>query len=62
MTRKLFILAVLCSITLYGCATNPVTGKRELALVPESYELKMGSQQYIPSRVRPTRRRIRCSK
>jgi len=35
---------------LYGCATNPVTGKRELGLVPKSYELQIGSQQYIPSR------------
>ncbi|MHC4268787.1 MAG: M48 family metalloprotease [Planctomycetota bacterium] len=50
MTRKLLILVALCSITLYGCATNPVTGKRELGLVPESYERQIGSQQYIPSR------------
>ncbi len=50
MTRKLFLLVALCSITLYGCATNPVTGKRELGLVPESYELQIGSKQYIPSR------------
>ncbi len=50
MIRKLFILFALCSITLYGCATNPVTGKRELGLVPESYELQIGSKQYIPSR------------
>ncbi|MCP4266793.1 MAG: M48 family metalloprotease [Candidatus Brocadiaceae bacterium] len=50
MTRKLFLLIALCSITLYGCATNPVTGKRELGLVPKSYELQIGSQQYIPSR------------
>ena len=50
MIRKLFILFALCSITLYGCATNPVTGKRELGLVPQSYELQIGSQQYVPSR------------
>ena len=50
MIRKLFILFALCSITLYGCATNPVTGKRELGLVPHSYELQIGSQQYVPSR------------
>ena len=50
MIRRLFILFVLCSITLYGCAVNQVTGKRELGLVPESYELQIGSQQYIPSR------------
>lgn len=50
MIRKLFIFVALCSITLYGCATNPVTGKRELGLVPKSYELQIGSQQYIPIR------------
>ncbi len=50
MIRKLFVIVALCSLTLYGCATNPVTGKRELGLVPESYELRIGSQQYIPSR------------
>ncbi len=50
MIRKLFIIVALCSITLYGCATNPVTGKRELGLVPKSYELQIGSKQYLPSR------------
>jgi predicted Zn-dependent protease len=50
MIRKLFLLFALCSITLYGCAVNPVTGKRELGLVPKSYELQIGSQQYVPSR------------
>ncbi len=50
MMRKLFIVFALCSATLYGCATNPVTGKRELGLVPKSYELQIGSKQYLPSR------------
>ncbi len=50
MIQKLFILFALCSITLYGCVTNPVTGKRELGLVSKSYELQIGSQQYVPSR------------
>lgn len=50
MIRKLFIIVALCSITVCGCATNPVTGKRELGLVSESYELQIGSQQYMPSR------------
>jgi len=50
MVRKLFIVFVLCSVALYGCATNPVTGKRELGLVPKSYELQIGSKQYLPSR------------
>ncbi len=50
MTRKLFIVFALCSITLYGCVTNQVTGKRQLGLVSESKELQIGSQQYLPSR------------
>lgn len=27
-----------------GCATNPVTGKRELSLIPESQEIQMGRE------------------
>ncbi len=50
MIRKLFILLAICSITLYGCAVNPVTGKKQLRLVTESQELQIGSQQYMPSR------------
>ena len=50
MMRKLFVVLALCSVTLYGCVTNPVTGKRELGLVPKSYELQIGSKQYLPSR------------
>ena len=33
-----------------GCATNPVTGKSELNIVSESWELKTGAQQYLPAR------------
>ena len=39
------LLLLLCS-----CAVNPVTGKKELTLVPESTELKLGAEQYAPSR------------
>jgi len=42
----LFVLPLL----LFGCAVNPVTGERELALVPESTELELGAEQYAPSR------------
>ena len=37
-------LAVVCAATLAGCARNPVTGKRELALISESQEIAMGKQ------------------
>jgi predicted Zn-dependent protease len=32
-----------------GCATNPVTGKKELHLVSESQEISIGVENYIPS-------------
>ena len=35
---------------LSGCATNPVTGKKELSFVGEDWELQVGSQQYSPGR------------
>ena len=36
--------ATLAAILLTGCATNPVTGRSELALVSESQEIAMGKQ------------------
>lgn len=50
MVRKLLVLLTLCSVTLYGCAVNPVTGKRQLRIIPESQELRIGEEQYVPSR------------
>lgn len=32
-----------------GCVVNPVTGKRELALISEGNELAIGAEQYLPS-------------
>jgi len=32
-----------------GCATNAVTGKKQLKLVSEQQELQIGAQQYVPS-------------
>ena len=37
-------LAALGAASLTACATNPVTGRRELALVSESQEIQMGQQ------------------
>jgi predicted Zn-dependent protease len=34
---------------LAGCGTNPVTGERELSLVSEAQEIKIGEQNYLPS-------------
>ena len=43
----LIILAILS--TLAGCAVNPVTGERQLSLIPESQELSLGAEQYVPT-------------
>ena len=48
MRRYLVLLAA--SVALGGCATNPVTGKKELSLVSEAQEIQIGQQQYAPAR------------
>lgn len=50
MRKKLMICLLLATAVLSGCAVNPVTGKTELNLVPESTELSIGQEQYVPSR------------
>jgi predicted Zn-dependent protease len=37
-------LAPLAALALAACATNPVTGRRELALISEAQEIQMGQQ------------------
>ncbi|MEX2475397.1 M48 family metalloprotease [Marinobacter sp.] len=32
-----------------GCSVNPVTGEKQLSLIPESQELSMGAEQYTPT-------------
>ena len=49
-SMKTVILATFACLYLSACATNPVTGKRELSLVSEQWELDVGKQQYAPSR------------
>jgi predicted Zn-dependent protease len=48
MRRYFGVLAAL--LVLGGCATNPVTGKREINFVSEAQEIQIGQQQYAPSR------------
>lgn len=50
MLRRLSVSLLLLVSVLSGCAVNPVTGKTELSLVPESTELNIGREQYLPSR------------
>ena len=45
--RYLTVIIVLAFLS--GCATNPVTGKKQLSLIPESQELSIGSEQYKPT-------------
>lgn len=48
--HRLAAAATLVALLLtVGCSTNPVTGKRELGLIGEETERKIGAQQYAPS-------------
>ncbi len=49
MKNQIAILGAVL-LMLGGCATNPVTGKKELSFVGEDWELSVGQQQYAPSR------------
>jgi beta-barrel assembly-enhancing protease len=48
LMRTIAAGALACSLA--GCATNPVTGKKDLMLVGEGTELSIGQQQYAPMR------------
>jgi predicted Zn-dependent protease len=48
MRRLLSLLAVAAALA--GCATNPVTGRKEIQMVSEQQEIQMGQQYYGPSR------------
>jgi predicted Zn-dependent protease len=41
---------ILIVLFLSACATNPVTGRRELQLISEANEISIGKKQYIPGR------------
>lgn len=43
------VLVATTALTLGGCATNPVTGKKELHLVSEDQEIAMGKENYLSS-------------
>ncbi len=36
-------------LVLTGCSVNPVTGEKQLSLIPETRELAMGAEQYTPT-------------
>ncbi len=41
------IITLLLFLT--GCSVNPVTGEKQLSLIPETQELAMGAEQYTPT-------------
>src|SRR5262245_52245444 len=49
MRRDLVCAALLCG-ALTSCGINPVTGKREIQFVSEAQEVKIGEQNYAPTR------------
>jgi len=46
--RLLAFLPLLCLLGAAACATNPATGKRELAFLPVGEEIRMGEEQLVP--------------
>ena len=50
LRRFVAALAAAALAALAGCATNPVTGKQELRLIPESMEIELGKENYLPAR------------
>lgn len=47
--NQTFILALLVTFGLTGCSVNPVTGEKQLSLIPESQEVAIGEEQYKPT-------------
>jgi len=46
---RTLVTALLAALVLAGCSVNPVTGEKQLSLIPESQELSMGAEQYKPT-------------
>jgi predicted Zn-dependent protease len=49
-TKNFLLIVLFALLAAVGCSTNPVTGERELVLIPESQELDIGKQNYAPLR------------
>lgn len=49
LTQQILLVIALLALT-SSCATNPVTGKNEISLFSERWELSVGQQQYQPGR------------
>lgn len=46
MTKRWIILFLLCSLTALSCSTVPITGRKQLSLIPASTMFSMSYQQY----------------
>lgn len=45
MKRTKVLLVAVAALTFAACATNPVTGKKELSLIPEAQEVAIGHEE-----------------
>jgi len=50
MVKLKSLLALAALLLLSACSVNPVTGENQLMLVPQSWDLSIGEQQYGPAR------------
>jgi predicted Zn-dependent protease len=48
--RSRLLVSALLALGLSACGVNPVTGKKEIQLVSEAQELRIGAQNYAPMR------------
>lgn len=49
--QSMYLLStIILTLLLNACATNPVTGKRELTLISQSQEIEIGKNNYLPTR------------
>ncbi|MFO7530174.1 MAG: M48 family metalloprotease [Marinobacter sp.] len=49
LSKTRFGLLILALAFIAGCSVNPVTGEKQLSLIPESQELAIGAEQYVPT-------------
>ncbi len=47
---RVVAIVTVATVSVSACSTNPVTGKSDLLLVDESWELNVGKQNYLPLR------------
>ncbi len=50
LMKNTLLIVLLALFSASGCSTNPVTGERELVLIPGAQELDIGKQNYAPLR------------